>query len=111
MLNFCSGDGVDNDESAGVHADDDEKDPLSSSLSSPSTDVFISAETMMDAEETIDPREAQEDALIQIHPGWSVIAHDDDDDNDESAEEPLLSPTQEFAKNTPPDESAERLNC
>ena len=91
MLNFCSGDGVNNDESAGVHADDNEKEPLSPSSSLPSADVFISAETMMDAEEMIDPQEAREDASLGIHPGRSVITHDDDNDN-KSAEEPLLSP-------------------
>ena len=107
MLIFCSDDGVNNDESAGVHADDNEKEPLSLSSSSPSADMFIFAETMMDVEETIDPREAQEDASIRIHPGRSVIAHDDDDDDNKSAEEPLLSPAQKYAKNTPPDESAE----
>ncbi len=53
MLNFCSGDGIDNNESTSVHADDDEKDPLLSSSSSPSTDVFIFTETMMDMEETM----------------------------------------------------------
>ena len=55
MLNFHSGNSVNNDESAGVHAGDDEKELLSLSSSLPSVDVFISAETMMDAEETIDP--------------------------------------------------------
>ena len=94
MPNLHGDNGVDDDKSAGVQADDNEKDPLSSSsVSSPSTDAFISAETMMDAEETIDPQEAWEDALIQIHHGWSVIALDDDDDDDESTEEPLPSPT------------------
>ena len=93
MSNLHGNNGVDDDKSACVQADDNEKDPSSlSSSSSPSADTFISAETMIDAEETIHPREAWEDALIQIHPGWSVIAHDDDDDDDESAEEPLLSP-------------------
>ncbi len=61
----------------------------------------------MDVEETIDLQEACEDESLIIHPGWSIIAHDDDDDNDESSEEPLLSPAQEYAKNTPPDKSAE----
>ncbi len=62
---------------------------------------------MMDAEEMINPREAREDASIRIHPGWSIIAHDDDDNDDKYAEEPLLPPAQEYAKNTPPDKSAE----
>ena len=93
MPNLYGDNGVDDDKSAGVQADDNKKDPLSSLSSSLlSADVFISAETMMDAEETIDPQEAWEDASIQIHPGWSVIAHDDDDNDDESAEEPLPSP-------------------
>ena len=93
MPNLHGNNGVDDNKSAGVQADDNEKDPSSSSSSSsPSVDAFISAETMMDAEETIDPQEAWEDASIQIHPGWSVIAQDDGDDDDESAEEPLPSP-------------------
>ncbi len=110
MLNFCSGNGVDNDKSAGVHAEDDEKERLSLLSPLPSADMFISAETIMDAEETIDLQEAGEVASIRTHPGRSVIAHDDDDD-DKSAEEPLLSPAREFAKNTPPEESTERRNC
>ncbi len=93
MPNLHGDNGVDDDKSASVQADDNKKDPSSLlSLSSPSADTFIFAGTMMDAEETINPREAWEDASIQIHPGWSVIAHDDDNDNDESTEEPLPSP-------------------
>ncbi len=40
MLNFHSSDGVNNNKSASVHADNDEKEPLLSSSSSPSADVL-----------------------------------------------------------------------
>ncbi len=99
MPNLHGDNGVDDDKSAGVQADNNEKDPSSSlSSSSPSADAFISAETMMDAEEMIDPQEAWEDALIQIHPSRSVIAHNDDDDEDKSAVELLLSPQKNSQK-------------